>query len=238
MSESPASPLVSKLERLSPLTETDRRAVADLVDDEIWLAEGQNLCAEGRAPDAVCALLAGWACRCKDFRDGRRQIIALLTPGDLIGCDEAGASRKADHAVRALTRVRVAWIPRPRLRATLAEHRGLASAVRMAVAMEEAILRAWLVNLGQRPAYQRMAFFLCEMAERVSGGTGGAERFALPLTQQTLACVLGLTPVHVNRVLQRLRSEGLVDFHNGMVTMRDPVRTWALAGFDNEYLVA
>jgi CRP-like cAMP-binding protein len=236
ISASVAEPLIAKLAHFGALDEGDRRALAQMTADAVWVPEGRSLIPEGQAIDVVCALLEGWACRCKDFRDGRRQIIAILTPGDLIALDDRVATRKIDHSVRALTRVRVAWIPRAELRDALAAHQGLARAISAAAAIEEAILRAWLVNLGQRSAHERMAFLFCELAERLADDAGPAIRFALPLTQQMLAHALGLTPVHINRVLRRLRREGLLELQDGVLTIHDPVRTKFLADFNNAYL--
>ncbi len=239
-SEPCMQPVISKLARLTPLDDEDRDALRAVVTERAWVSENRCLMREGQTLDAVCALLDGWACRCKDFRDGRRQIIALMTPGDLIGLDEVRPPRKSDHSVYALTPAKVAWIPRDLLDDLLRERRRIHVAIRKAAAIEEAILRAWLVNLGQRPAHQRMAFFFCEMAERLAepAGAGGRDSYALPLTQQALGHALGLTPVHVNRVLRRLRDDGLVEFHDGAVTLRDPEATRRLAGFSGAYLFA
>lgn len=228
----------SRLARLHPLGDDDHRALSRLLEERQWIAAGRGIAADGPATQNACALLEGWVCRCKDFRDGRRQIIALLTPGEIIGADEAGSPRRTDFALRTLTRTQVAWFPRARLREVLDDHPRIATAMRAAAAVEKAILRAWLVNLGQRTAIERLAFLFCEMSERLGDEKGAAQRFALPLTQQSLADVLGLTPVHVNRVLQRLRRDGLVEFHDGLLTIQDLSRTQALAGFDNAYLGA
>jgi CRP-like cAMP-binding protein len=237
-SDSGADPLIARLGQFGDLDARDRDALARLTAGSTWIRDGRSLIPEGQAIDVVCALLEGWACRCKDFRDGRRQIIAILTPGDLIALDDRAIPRKFDHSVRAVTRVRVAWIPQADLRDVLVEHHGLARAIRAAAAVEEAILRAWLVNLGQRSAHERMAFLFCELAERLADESGPAARFALPLTQQMLAHALGLTPVHVNRVLRRLRDDGLLELQDGILTIHDPIRTRTLADFNEAYLRA
>ena len=206
-----------------------------MTGEEAWIGEGRAIVADGEVPPMFCLLLDGWACRCKDFRDGRRQIIAFLTPGDVICGGEATAPRRSDHAVRALTRTRVTWVSHARWRGALMLDERLATAVFGSAVREAAILRAWLVNLGQRPARERMAWLFCDLAERLDDN-GPSENIGVPLSQQTLAHALGLTPVHVNRVLQQLRGDGLIDFHNGMLTIRDLGSLHRVAGYDSAYL--
>ena len=224
---------------LPGLEEDERRALDRLLGEGRWVGVGEVVLGEGRAPDGVCMLLEGWACRCKDFRDGRRQIAALLIPGDLIHHGDATHPRAGDHAVRALTRARIAWIAPEAVAAALLDHPGLAQALRMAAAIEQATVRAWVVNLGQRPARERMAHLFCELAQRLTpADRQPPATFALPLTQQILARALGLTAVHVNRVLQQLRGERLIDFHGGVLTISDIARLRTLADFDGAYLIA
>lgn len=226
------------LGRLHGLDENERGALDRLLGEGHWVGAGEVVLGEGRAPDGVCMLLEGWACRCKDFRDGRRQIAALLIPGDLIHYGDATHPRAGDHAVRALTRARIAWIAPEAVTAALRDYPGLAQALRMAAAIEPATVRAWVVNLGQRPAPERTAHLFCELAQRLNVADRPSPAvFALPLTQQALAWALGLTPVHVNRVLQQLRGEGLIDFHDGVLTISDSPRLRTLADSDGAYLV-
>ena len=60
--------------------------------------------------------------------------------------------------------------------------------------------------------------------------------FDVPLTQEDLADALGLTPVHVNRMLQRLRKERLIEFRGGTLTILDSRRLCDAAGFNPSYL--
>jgi CRP-like cAMP-binding protein len=213
--------LFAKFVGLHALVEEERHALKAITGEGAWIGEGRAIVAEGETQPMVCVLLDGWACRCKDFRDGRRQILAFLTPGDIIGGGEA-APRQSDHAIRALTRVRVDWISQARWGAALVKHEGLAEAVFASELREAATLRAWLVNLGQRSGFERMAWLFCDLAKRL-GGDVPCGVIAVPLSQQTLAFTLGLTPVHVNRLLQQLRVDGLVDFQGGILTIIDGI---------------
>jgi len=232
-----ANALTRNLQRLSPLGPDDRLALEALVRSAEWIAPGARIANEGEPDGATRPLLDGLACRYKDFRDGRRQVIALLLPGDI--CVGYGhPPGRMDHGVRALTRVRIATIPAHRFAELVDRHPAIAAGFRKAALIEQAILRAWVVNLGQRDARERMAHLFCELERRMKDhglllSDGG---FALPLTQQELGAALGLTSVHVNRVLQRLRNEALIDLDHGFLRIQDLRRLQSLADFDPTYL--
>jgi CRP-like cAMP-binding protein len=221
-----------KLEALAPLGPDDRLMLDEWERSAVMVGAGQPLAAEGAVPDSISWLFEGWAAWHKDFRDGRRQILALLLPGDSWEGDPE-ARVPLDHGVRTLTRARIAKIPREVVTEVLRGHPRLATALRRADLVEQSFLRAWMVNLGQRPALERMAHLICEVGHRLGQGADvtGDRRFELPLTQLELASALGLTSVHVNRVLQRLRSGGLIDFRDGIMVIHDHARLCALADF-------
>lgn len=226
--------------RLSILNDIDDEALAELEalpEQPEWVRPGGLIVADGRRPDEAIVLLDGWACRCKDFRDGRRQLLAVLIPGDMISL--GGMRRRADHAARAVTRTKIARVSHARLEVAILRHPSLARAFTMASDIDEAILRSWLVNLGQRNAHERMAHLFCELVARLNDGPmPSSAHFDMPLTQQELGCALGLTTVHVNRVLRRLRDEGLLAFSGRVMDIPDLDRLRALAEFDPAYLVA
>ncbi len=229
--------LTRKLKRFSCFSAEDRAALDELEHSSEWISAARPILREGESVDMILPLLEGLAYRHRDLSGGRRQILALLLPGDIC----AGHARRpfpVDYGVRALTRVRVARIPRDRFDRILAGHGAIARALATAALIEEAVLRAWLVNLGQRDARERVAHLICELARRMEDcglllGHGG---FDLPLTQQELGSALGLTNVHVNRILRRLRDENLMDLQRGVVRIHDLERLQRVADFDPAYL--
>ncbi|MEP6967246.1 MAG: Crp/Fnr family transcriptional regulator [Pseudomonadota bacterium] len=236
---SDANALALKLERFFPLDRIDRLALDDLTRASEWVAPRKAILSEGDASETIVPLLAGLAYRHKDFRDGRRQILSLLVPGDICGVD-GRPSGPIHYGVRALTRCLIAKAPPERFRMLLEDHPAIAGALRQASLVEEAVLRTWIVNLGQRHAHERLAHLVCELAHRMKDcrrllSHGG---FELPLTQQELGAALGLTSVHVNRVLQRLRAENLIAFQNGTMRIFDADRLRSVADFDPTYLSA
>jgi CRP-like cAMP-binding protein len=113
----------------------------------------------------------------------------------------------------------------------------LTKALWWATLVDEGVLREWILNVGRRDAYERIAHLLCEMHARMKMvGLVEDGRLALPLTQQELADTTGLTAVHVNRTLQRLRKENLIEMSKGMLTILDVDGLREAAGFTGNYL--
>ena len=230
-----ASPLIAKLETRGPLSDRDREALRALYDDCREMGARRNLIREGDRPDHVVLMIEGWAARYKLLPDGARQITAFLIPGDF--CDlHVTLLGEMDHGITTLTRSRVAFVPRPKMD-ELTERPSLAKAFWWATLVDSAVLRAWIVNIGRRDAFEAIGHLVCELYVRMKNiGLVNGQRFEVPLTQEEIADALGLTPVHVNRVLQRLRAEDLISFSRGMLTIHDYRRLEQASGFNANYL--
>jgi len=231
-----ADVLYRKLSHFTDLTEQDRRAIDLLTADRFDMPARHTLVQQGERPSDVYLLLEGWGYRYKILPDGGRHILAYLVPGDL--CDIHIFILKAmDHTLALLSRATVAVIPKKRMLEVMNDHPRIQRALWWATLVDEAILREWLVNIGQRDAYERVAHLFCELWARLSAvGLAAEDHFTLPLTQEELGDTVGLTAVHVNRTLQRMRAEGLIEFHRKQLTIRDPRRLMDAAGFEPNYL--
>jgi CRP-like cAMP-binding protein len=229
------SPLVTKLESVARLSEGDRIALAGLCDDPREMGARSIVIREGERPDHVHLMVEGWAARYKLLPDGSRQITAFLIPGDF--CDfHITILREMDHSITTLTRAKVAYIPRLKLEA-ITERPSLVRAFWWATLVDEAVLRAWIVNVGRRDAFEAIGHLMCELYVRMRNvGLTSDHCFELPLTQEELGDALGLTPVHVNRVLQRMRADELISLKGGMLTIHDYRRLEAASGFNPNYL--
>jgi CRP-like cAMP-binding protein len=188
-------------------------------------------------PVAVCSILvSGLACRVKQMQDGRRQISELHTPGDFADL-HSFSLKYLEHDIVALTACEFAIVPHANIHALTERQPHLTRVYWFATNLDAAIHREWVVSLGRRDAISRMAHLFCEMNVRlglvglVSGGS-----FSFPLTQAELAECLGLSDVHVNRTLMQLRSDGLLEFNNGRLAIRDLQALERLAEFDPAYL--
>lgn len=233
--DSYASPLIAKLETRGSLSDQDREALYGLYNDCREVGARRNLIREGDRPDYVLLMIEGWAARYKLLPDGARQITAFLIPGDF--CDlHITILGEMDHGITTLTRSKVAFIPRAKMDA-LTDRPSLVKAFWWATLVDSAVLRAWIVNVGRRDAFEAVGHLVCELYVRMKNiGLVDGRRFEVPLTQEELADALGLTSVHVNRVLQRLRSDRLITLQQGVLTILDYERLEAASGFNANYL--
>ncbi|MEG3168086.1 Crp/Fnr family transcriptional regulator [Sphingomonas sp. LB3N6] len=232
------NPLISKLEIVATLSNDDRAKLTSFCEHQQAVDRGRDIVREAGNPENVYIMLNGWAARYKTLPDGSRQFTAFLMPGDLCN-GEVTVLKKMDYNVIALTPVTVAVIGRDALIAATLERPKLVQAFWRATLVDEAVLRAWLINLGRRDAYARVAHLICELHARMSNlGLLQQIEFDLPLTQEHLGDALGLTAVHVNRVLKRLRDEGLMTLQNRMLTLLDASLLAKAASFDPGYLQA
>ena len=157
----------------------------------------------GGPPGPVFVILKGWACRYKILPSGTRQIMAFLLPGD--ACDlHVGMLAEMDHNLQALTACEVALIPGDQLETLLEDHPTIARAMYKSQLIDEGILRSWIVSMGRRNSVERVAHLMCELYLR-SLTINSMDDVAFPISQIVVADALGMTPVHVNRILKELR---------------------------------
>ncbi|MGQ0560126.1 MAG: Crp/Fnr family transcriptional regulator [Sphingosinicella sp.] len=228
---------VRKLTQFAPLGDEEISALVRLCEPADLRNAGDDLVCEGDRPQHVYLLLDGWGYRYKFGRDGGRQIVAFLVPGDL--CDiKAFLLDRMDHSIGLLSEARVRAIPAIELIELMDRFPMIERALWWASLVDEATLREWLLNIGQRDAFERIAHLFCELWVRlqVVGLVDADDAFDLPLTQEGLGDTTGLTPVHVNRTLQRLRREKLIATRRGHIEICDPRRLAEVSGFSRNYL--
>ncbi len=191
---------------------------------------------EGQGTDALHVVIDGWCCRYRLLADGRRQLPALLLPGDI--CDlDALLLNRIHYGVATLTASTVATIPRAHLRDLMDEFPEIRDVLWWMLSVENSIAAEWAVGLGRRTSEERLAHLVCELLVRLAVvGHSQENSFRLPLTQQELGDTLGVSTVHVNRTLQSLRSSGLIRQEGRGITVRDWGALKELAGFSADYL--
>jgi len=225
-----------KLEGLAPLASEDKAALLRLPMTSGKLPADADLHREGDRPSACCLLLDGFACRYRLLATGLRQILSFHVPGDIVDLQSLYLP-VMDHGIATLAPSQVAFLPHQALHEMIRQHPRLGAALWRDMLIDAAIFREWLVGLGQRSAYERIAHLFCELAFKLKMvGLGDDPIFALPVTQGELADALGISTVHVNRVLQQLRAEGLIRFGNGSLTVLDWQALIAAGEFDPAYL--
>lgn len=232
------NPLVARLRLLTGLSDTELKAVEDACSNVSRLPADTNVIREGDPADRVHVLLDGWAYRYRDLADGRRQIVALLLPGDV--CDlDALYARRLPYGVSTVTRCRVAALTHPTLLELTSAQVGISRALTWLAIAENMVLTEWNVCLGRRSAREHLAHLLCELLVRLSiVGRAEPNGYDIPLSQEKLAEVLGLTSVHVNRTLQGLRASQLIKLESQRLTILDWPALKAAADFRSAYLQA
>ena len=230
------APLTRKLSTFVALSDEDLETLARFHRRRRTFLAGHEMIHEGYRNQSAFILAEGWACSFKMLPDGERQIVDFQIPGDFLGLRSI-LFRTADHSSEAVTRIEASEVLASDILDGFARAPRLASAVLWAASRDEAMVVEHLVNVGRRSAEVRMAHFLLELAARLKlVGFGDETGFDCPLTQYHLADALGLSAVHVNRVLRHLREEGKVAFQKGRVKFVDLQALTALAGFDPDYL--
>jgi CRP-like cAMP-binding protein len=210
--------------------------LADALSEPKSFPARQLICCGDSGVTGYPVILSGWAARCQFVLGGGRQITGLLVPGDFAYLGRQ-PGQMIDEEIVALSSCKVAWLPALQVEELAATHPACDIALRSYAALEYATAVSWLVNVGRRDAFERMAHFICEMHFRLSHvGLVQGSAFDFPLKQHELADVLGLAPVHVNRKVQQFRQEGLVEFKSRQLEILDLARLRTIAGFQSAYL--
>jgi CRP-like cAMP-binding protein len=191
---------------------------------------------EREIPRTMRLMLSGWAYRYKQLPDGRRQIVGFFLPGDI--CDlHLSILESMDHSLATITQIEMAEVENDVFETTIAASRTLKSAFWWENLIAVAVLREWVLNLGQRTALERIAHLLCELYTRMEKiGLASNHQLEFPLTQMDLGETCGISTVHVNRILKELRRENLISFEGRLLTFPDMARLKSLATFDPRYL--
>ncbi|UEM01988.1 Crp/Fnr family transcriptional regulator [Skermanella rosea] len=232
-----ANPWIMKMEQFTRFSREDRELLDQLSSRNLRsYGAHEDILREGEHSSENHLVISGLACRYKILEDGRRQILAFLVAGDL--CDaEVFILKEMDHHIGTLAPCRIAAIPGDAMRELLLNRPGVALALWWGTLQDESILRERIIDQGRRDAYGRIAFLVYEMLIRLRAvATTEDERFEWPITQSDLADATGLTPVYVNRVLQRLREEGLIATDGRFWTVRDAAGLRKAAKFNPNYL--
>jgi CRP-like cAMP-binding protein len=228
--------LVSKLTGRLALSLTDQQPFLAAASTPRHAVRGDCLIREGWETTSLVILCRGMAVSVRSLTDGSQQIVALFVAGDTLNAGELIFPRSRT-SISALTSAITLSIPLEQLGRLIANHPAIAHALWRETAAQAAIQQEWMVWLGRRSAQARLGHFLCEMSYRLQTVDPVAyDAFDFPLTQHDLADILGLSPVHVNRVLQVLRSQGLIELKSNRLIIRNKGGLYEIAEFDPQYL--
>jgi len=225
--------LAKKISTFVQLSARELDYLAELQSAPLHVKRGKEIVHEGQTGQTAYILQAGWACSFKLLADGGRQIITFPVPGDCVGL-RSMLLRTSDHSFSALTDATVYRVEAARMKEMFIELPHLGAAILWATSRDEAMVVEHLVSIGRRSALGRTAHFVLELYDRLRlVGLATHNEFVCPLNQNVLADALGLSAIHVNRVLRQLREDGLVTFKTHKVTIHDPSGLKALAGYES-----
>ena len=232
----PKSPVVTKLHRFKRLSEDDQVALMRITSTQRTVAAHKDLTRSGERPAGIRFILQGYACQYTVLPDGRRQIMALLLPGDECSA-YLSVSAHTEYSICALTEVTFSEAAPTTVLPLLEKHPAIADALWRSTLVNEATLHERITNLGRRSAKERLAHLLCEIFVRSEAvGLNNGMQCIVPLSQSDIADVLGLSLVHTNRSLQALRADNLVRLESRLLTILDFTRLQATAQFNPRYL--
>ncbi|TYM00156.1 Crp/Fnr family transcriptional regulator [Bradyrhizobium rifense] len=218
------------------LAAADQQALLAAASPPRFVQKGECLIEQGEDVAALMILCNGMTQTVRTLLDGKQQIVAVSVAGDVLNCGGL-LFCQARNSIFALTPAICLPLPFSAVEAVTTAHPAIARALWLETAAQAAIQQEWMIWLGRRAAQTRLAHFLCEMTYRLQlSGNGVGDEFEFPLTQRELGDLLGLSSVHVNRTLQILRSQGLIELNHQRLKLRNRAGLYEVAEFDPRYL--
>jgi len=228
--------LIRKLESILTLTDEERQALEALPMQIVALKENQDIVRVGDRPSRSCLILSGFTCMYKMTGDGKRQIHNFNIPGDIPDLQSLHL-QVLDNSLSTLTPCSVGFITHEVLDKLCKRQYRIARAFWRETLIDGAIFREWMTSIGQRESYPRMAHLLCEMMVRLRAvGLSDGYSCKWPITQAEIGDALGITTVHVNRVLQEMRAEGLIDLKGDRLNILAWEKLMQAGDFEPTYL--
>jgi CRP-like cAMP-binding protein len=229
-------PLTHRLAQFVSISPEESAILADLQSNTRTVNRHRDIVTEGRSYGNLFVVIEGIAIRYRILHDGRRQIVNLVLPGDIVGIFGAFFENTL-YSTKTLTEMVIATIPFSRVSGLFASHPRLITKLFWSFSCESAIYAEHIVDIGRRSALERIAHFFMELLVRLQTvGLADERSYRIPLTQELIGDALGLSVPHVNRVLRRLREEQFVVVEDQRVTIKDIEALSELADFEPSYL--
>lgn len=229
-------PLCERLSRAGDVSSEDCAAFISHASPPKRYNKMEFVVQEGQRSGVLSLLCEGVAVSSRTLATGQQQHLAIFVPGDILN-DEEFLLKTSGASVWALTPITTVGIAFSALASTIEERPGVGRALWRDMAAGARVMQEWMVSMGRRSAYQRVAHFLCEVQVRFrAAGLATDQECPFPLTQSELADTLGLSVVHINRVLQQLRREDLLQLSQSKLMIRDWSGLVRVGDFDPTYL--
>ncbi|MEH6641865.1 Crp/Fnr family transcriptional regulator [Vreelandella glaciei] len=228
--------MTRKLESIFLLTDKEKEAISNLPIKTMALLSGQDISKVSDQPTKCCLIIEGFTCSYKLTAEGKRQIMSLFIPGDIPDLQSLHLPY-LDMNIASITPCLLGFIEHDDMHNICEHNPRLYAAFWRETLVCASITREWLLNTGQRQGYSRIAHLLCELMVRLKAvGLAKEATFVMPVTQAELGDSTGLTPIHVNRVLQALRADGLIHSNKNQITVPDWEKLKEAGEFDSLYL--
>jgi CRP-like cAMP-binding protein len=235
-SEHVLAPALRKLKKRVKFSDEDRAAFRSMSFSIKELTAGSYIIRERDEIKNCCVLLSGFAFRSKIVGNGRRQILSIHIPGDIVDIQHA-MLRTADHNVQMLATGEIAFVSAAAVKEIAFKYPEIGQALWLETLVDGSIFREWIANVGRRDARTRISHLLCEFTVRLhAAGLTEGHRYELPMTQEQLGDATGLTAVHVNRTMQGLRTDGLISSDKRAITIENWKALTTVGDFDTAYL--
>jgi CRP-like cAMP-binding protein len=237
MMQNPMRSVIARLCTQTELSAVEINALMALQGDIQSFLMGDDIIGQDQDVRSICVVVDGIVARAVVGREGSRQITAFYVAGELPDLN----SLMIGHAAFALiagTDCRVLRLPHTDLAKLVGRYSAIMEAFWRCTVWDASTAIEWVANIGNRPAAQRIAHLICELAVKTHSVAENEFSFDLPLRQSVLAEATGLSVVHVNRSLQLLRKEELVWFTHRQVCVPDWLRLEAWADFNANYLAS
>lgn len=228
--------LVRKLESIGRISDEERHAIQSLPARTRNLQPGQDIVRDGDSPSQCCLVLEGWIARYRVLSEGRRQILSFHVPGDIPDLQSLHLA-VMDHSLCTISSGTVAFIPNESVRDLAARFPAIGAVLWRDTLIDAAIFREWMTGIGRRSAHGRIAHLFCEMYVKLHAvGLTDGHRLGWPATQVDIGDALGLSNVHVNRVLQEMRGKGMITLRSNTLVIKAWSELIRAAEFDATYL--
>ena len=229
-------PFVARLRHLIDLKPADLKQLDDIIDGELVIRKRRDLIADGLEYRKLCFVKDGYAVRYKLLRNGKRQILNVILPGDIVGLPGSFYER-AIYAVTAITDLRMNVCSLDAYVQLCYRHPQYSLALTWIAVQEATTYAEHVIDVGRRTPIERLSHFLLELHARLKAvGLAEQTRFALPFSQEVIADVLGLSVPHLNRMMQQLRKEKLIADSARVVEFLDADALQALAHYQPQAL--
>lgn len=221
----------------SPLSAEERRAIMKLPGRQLRFGPHREIIAPGVTVDYACLLAEGLLARFDEMLDGGRSFTAFHVPGDMADLHSVVLPR-AGWGIATLGASTLFQVPHGEIDRLVRTYPAIAIAFWRDCSSDASIMAKWVANTGRKSARARIAHLFCEIGWRMSAaGLGTRTSFALPATQEQIGDAMGVTVVHVNRVLRELREAEVASFRLNRVEVHDLDTLIEIAEFDPGFLV-